>query len=95
MGDFNAHIGSHQAKFTYHSDTNKNGQLTIDFAEEANMLMANTHFQKKTGKLWTFISDMAGTKTQVDFIMINRKWKNSLKIVKHTAALVVLAQIIE
>lgn len=43
------------------------------------MMVGNTNFRKKHSKLWTFISDMSGSKTQVDYILINRKWKNSLK----------------
>ena len=35
-------------------------------------------FQKKPSKLWTYVSDMSGSKTQVDYIMVNRKWKNSV-----------------
>jgi len=36
-------------------------------------------FQKRKGKLWTYISDMTGKKSQVDYILVNRKWKNSVK----------------
>ena len=32
--------------------------------------------------MWTYISDMNGTKSQIDYILINRKWKNSLKNVE-------------
>ena len=35
-------------------------------------------FQKKPAKLWTYLSDMSGRKTQVDYITINKKWKNSV-----------------
>ena len=77
VGDFNAHIGKDLRKYTFHNETNKNGQQAIDFAEEANLLVTNTHFSKKRGKLWTYISDMSGTKTQIDYI--RSKWKNSVK----------------
>ena len=49
-----------------------------DLALENNLAITNTHFQKKKGTLWTYISDMSGTKSQVDYIMINRKWINSV-----------------
>ena len=42
------------------------------------MMIANTFFRKRTGKLWTFMADSTGAKTQVDYILIRRKWKNSL-----------------
>jgi len=64
---------------TYHQKTNKNGQLLIDLALECNMLIANTKFQKKKGKLWTYISSMNESKSQIDFVLINKKWSNSIK----------------
>ena len=81
VGDFNAHIGSHDTdnKFTFHQSINTNGKLAIDYAEEADMITTNTHFQKRKGKLWTFPSDTGGIKTQVDYIMIRKKWMNSVK----------------
>lgn len=42
-------------------------------------MVGNTSYRKKSNKLWTFISDMSGVKTQIDYILINRKWKNSMK----------------
>ena len=81
VGDFNAHISSHDTdnKFTFHHSTNTNGKLAIDYAEEADMITPNTHFQKSKGKLWTFLSDTGGIKPQVDYIMIRKKWMNSVK----------------
>ena len=54
----------------------------LDLAEENDLIITNTTFQKRSGKLWTYISDMNGTKSQIDYILINRKWKNSLKNVE-------------
>ena len=40
------------------------------------MVITNTKFKKKeAGKLWTYISDMSGTKSQVYFIPVNIKCK--------------------
>ena len=50
------------------------------------MDITNTRFKKRPGKLWTFISDMSGSKTQVDYILVNRKWKNSVKNVEAYSA---------
>ena len=79
IGDFNAHLGEDKVKCSYHKNTNSNGELLNDLSSEANLLITNTHFQKKKEKLWTYISDMSDAKTQVDYILINRKWKNSVK----------------
>ena len=43
------------------------------------MQITNTKFQKKHSKLWTYVSDMTNLKSQVDYILINRKWTNSVK----------------
>ena len=77
VGDFNVHIGSHDTdnKFTFHQSTNTNGKLAIDYAEEADMITTNTHFQKRKGKLWTFLSDTGSIKTQVDYIMLYKLYK--------------------
>ena len=41
-------------------------------------LCLNTHFQKRHGQLWTHNSPN-DFKSQIDFIIINKKWKNSVK----------------
>mgnify|MGYP001795943657 CR=1 FL=1 len=43
---------------------------------ECNLNALNTSFIKRTGKLWTHISPI-GARNQIDFILINNKWKNS------------------
>ena len=82
VGDFNAHIGKEDAAFTYHEITNSNGKLLLDLAEENDLTITNTTFQKRSGKLWTYLSDMNGSKSQIDYILVNRKWKNSVKNVE-------------
>ena len=76
IGDLNAHISeSNFNRYTYHITTNTKGKLVIDYAEEANLKVKNTNFRKRFGKLWTYMSDTNGTKTQVDFILIRNKLK--------------------
>ena len=68
VGDYNARIGAEDAKYTFHNATNRNGKYLLDFALEKNLIIANTRFQKRTGKLWTFISP-GGTKCQLDYVL--------------------------
>ena len=82
IGDCNAHIGNEAAKYTYHQKTNHNGALLINLSQENHLMIANTCFQKKSAKLWTYLSDMGGTKLQLDYILINKKWKNLIKNVE-------------
>ena len=79
IGDFNAHLGENDAKYTYHEKTNSNGKLLLDLSLETNLVVSNVIFQKPQKKLWTYISDMNGLKSQVDYILINKKWRKSKK----------------
>ena len=79
MGDFNAHMGTDDAIYTFHSSTNCNEKLMIDYLQETNLMIDKNSFRKKKGKLWTYISAMNGLTSQVDYILINQKWKNRIK----------------
>ena len=52
--------------------------LQENVMEIKNILCLNTHFQKRNGQLWTHNSPNE-FKSQIDFIIINRKWENSVK----------------
>ena len=39
-------------------------------------LCLNTNYQKREGKLWTY-TYANNTKAQIDYVLINKKWKNS------------------
>ena len=43
------------------------------------MEITNIRFRKNTNKMWTYLSDGTLSKGQIDYILIRRKWKNSLK----------------
>ena len=76
-GDLNAQIGySSTHKFSYHKSSNRNGLLLEEFIEEHELLCLNTKFQKTPSKLWT-ITYANRSKAQLDYIIINKKWKNS------------------
>ena len=77
-GDFNAKLGPDDAKFTSHTETNRNGELLVDFMEEFNLFPANTKLMKSKNKLWTF-EYPNGAKAQLDYMMIRRKWQNSVE----------------
>ena len=77
IGDFNARIGPEDGRYTYHESTNRNGKYLADMAMEKGLIIANTQFCKKKGKLWTYISP-GGSKCQLDYILVRRKWRNSM-----------------
>ena len=78
-GDMNAQVGiSPSHKFTYHNISNRNGEFFEDFSIANKLVAANTRFQKRKGKLWTFTYPN-GNKAQLDYLIINKKWVNSAK----------------
>ena len=82
VGDFNAHLSKvddNDPRWYYHRSTNRNGELLRDTLEESQLEATNHRFQKRPGKLWTFLSDAVLTKTQLDYVLVRKKWRNSVK----------------
>ena len=82
LGNFNARLGSEDALHTYHSLTNRNGSHWVDFLLEHSLIAANTQFQKRKGKLWTFKDRESNNLKQLDCILTHRKWRNSIRNVE-------------
>ena len=78
-GDFNAKLSKlNNSKFSYHTNANRNSNMLHNFINENNLIYLNTHFQKKVGRLWTHKTQNK-TLAQLDYVLINKKWKNSVK----------------
>ena len=76
-GDMNAQLGKTEThKHTFHGNTNRNGNHLSAFIEENELQCLSTKFQKSKSKLWTH-TYANGSKAQLDYMMINKKWKNS------------------
>ena len=78
LGDFNARLGQKDAPYTFHEDTNRNGTYLAALLLEQELLAANTMFRKRTGKRWTFQDRPTGMRRQLDYILVRRKWRNSV-----------------
>ena len=75
--DMNAQIGKNgNNKYSLHNTSNRNGQHLTDFIIENRLACLNTNYQKREGKLWTY-TYANNTKAQIDYVLINKKWKNS------------------
>ena len=68
LGDLNVRLGPEDALHTYHSSTNRNGSYLVDFLLEHSLIAANTQFQKRKGKLWTFKDRASDNLKQLDYI---------------------------
>ena len=76
-GDMNAQIGKNgNNKYSLHNTSNRNGQHLTDFMIENRLACLNTNYQKREGKLWTYMY-ANNTKAQIDYVLINKKWENS------------------
>ena len=76
-GDMNAQIGKNgNYKYSLHNSSNRNEQHLTDFTIENRLKCLNTNFKKREGKLWTY-TYANNTKAQIDYVFINKKWKNS------------------
>ena len=75
--DMNAQIGKNvNYIFSLHNSSDRNGQHLTDFMIENRLSCLNTNFQKREGKLWTYIY-ANNTKAQIDYIFVNKKGNNS------------------
>ena len=76
-GDINAQIGKNgNHKYSLRNSSKRNGQHLTDFTIENRLTCLNTNFKKREGNLWTY-SYANNTKVQIDYVFINKKWKNS------------------
>ena len=76
-GDMNAQIGKNENnKYSLHNTSNRNGKHLTDFMIENRLTSPNTNYQKREGKLWTY-TYANNNRAQIDYVFINKKWKNS------------------
>ena len=76
-GDMNAQIGKNRNnKYSLHNTSNRTGQHLTDFMIENRLACLNTNYQKREGQLWTY-TYANNIKAQIDYVLINKKWKNS------------------
>ena len=68
--------GKTETTNTASTTSNRNGQHLTDFMIENRLACLNTNYQKREGKLWTY-TYANNTKAQIDYVLINKKWKNS------------------
>ena len=77
-GDFNAKLCRDNVRYSFHETTNRNGDHLQELMETFNLIAANCHFQKPARKQWTFTYPN-GTRAQLDYILVRRKWINSVR----------------
>ena len=89
-GDMTARLGKKDARFgkkdagcsAYNNVTNENGKRLLDYIQECRLQALNTRCRKRKGKLWSHTLP-CGKKSQIDYILIDTKWKNVSGKVNH------------
>ena len=84
-GDFNAQLGLDNVLYSYHQQTNRNGEHLCGFMERFDLVAANTRFQKPRRKLWT-CQYPNGSRGQVDYILVRQKWCRTIENIETYAS---------
>ena len=67
----------HSRVLTYQRSTS-NGESLATLLMKHELLAANTLFRKRMGKRWTFQDRATGLVRQLDYILVRRRWRNSI-----------------
>ena len=86
-GDFNARVGldSHDTcpssvgRHLYHSETNDNGTRLTSLCQSSSLKLAQSNFEQRPGRLWTWTHPGGNHRAQLDHILVNSKWINSVR----------------
>ncbi|CAF1615910.1 unnamed protein product, partial [Adineta ricciae] len=89
-GDLNARLGSDShttnsraiGQYTYHHSTDDNGNRLVNYCEACNMRSTQTRFPQPQSRSWTWLHPNGKSKAQLDHILINGKWLNSIRNVR-------------
>ena len=63
----------------FHQITKRNGNLLKETMMGTNLEAIHHRFCKWAGKLWTFLADTTRIKSQIDYFLVRKKWRNSDK----------------
>ncbi|XP_072025345.1 craniofacial development protein 2-like [Amphiura filiformis] len=60
----------------------REGERLADFCNENELIVTNTLFQQHPRRLYTWISPDGRTRNQINYILIKRRWRSSVKVAK-------------
>ncbi|XP_071807999.1 craniofacial development protein 2-like [Asterias amurensis] len=86
-GDFNAKVGNQSTNQCVMGncglgDQNERGETLIDFCQENNLAILNTLFKQHPRRLYTWISPNHRYRNQIDYILVNKRWRSSFEAAK-------------
>ncbi|GFS02386.1 craniofacial development protein 2-like [Elysia marginata] len=82
MGDFNAKVGERGEEKSLGQHglgiRNERGEHLVEWCETNDLLIANTCFKQPLRRKWTWKKPGDDTKNQIDYILVNDRFKNAL-----------------
>ena len=82
MGDFNAIVGEGQEVYVVSKyglgNRNERGEWLVNFCRQNSLIVRNTWFNQHKRR-YTWNSPVVGEKYQIDYILIDDRFRNSLK----------------
>ena len=86
MGDFNAKVGRGRLTDMVGSEglgeMNGRREKLTEWWEQNDQIIMNTWFTKQPIKLWTWNSPDGITKNQIDYITVNRRYRNTVRNIR-------------
>merc|ERR1711915_771646 len=82
MGDFNSKVGKEREENIVGpyglGERNENGDLMVDFCREFGLVVTNTWNEQREEERHTWISPDGRTRNQIDYILIDGRYRNSV-----------------
>ena len=86
MGDLNAKEGKERTTEITGLDGlgtwNRRGKRLIEFCEQNELIIANTFFKQNPRKLYAWKSPDGDTRNQIDYMLVNKRFRNCVKQAK-------------
>src|SRR6218665_1449914 len=86
IGDFNAKVGQGGDGDTIGGHglgkQNEAGERLVEFCEGNNLGIMNTWFKQPKRRLYTWTSPDGKHRNQIDYILINKRWKSTIRDVR-------------
>ena len=76
--DANARLGPEHVPHPFHKETNRGERYLVELLAEFGLIAVSTQFSKRPGKLWTFRDRTTDSRRQLDYILVRKKWRNSV-----------------
>src|SRR3989442_12755349 len=88
MGNFNGKVGDNREEDTIGpfgvGVRNDNGEREVNFCKRHNVFATNIWFQQKKSSQHTWISPDKVTKHQIDFVLVDKMFRNEIQNSKST-----------